>query len=176
MFRRPQYIAFSIILFLALIFVSLPGRTTTRIKLALSSLFLPMFGLAGSVQNLAEHAEQSVRSKRSFVTELEQLRRENDLLRLQATQDNQIWEENNQLRDAVGWQRQTPWKLKVKMARVILRDPANWWRTIHIDLGQRDGVVTNLPVLTSDGLIGRIKEVGFNSSQVVLIGDADCRV
>ena len=38
----------------------------------------------------------------------------------------------------------------------FLRDPANWWRTVQIDLGSRDGVRTNLTVLTPDGLVGKI--------------------
>jgi rod shape-determining protein MreC len=57
-----------------------------------------------------------------------------------------------------------------------MRDPANWWRTVQIDLGSRDGLRENLPVLTADGLVGRVSSVGFTRSQVVLIGDPDCRV
>ena len=174
MFKRPQYVALSVVLLLGLIFLSLPSRTTTQIKLALTSLFLPLFGLAGSAHQLTDQAGSSLRSKRAILTELEQLRRENERLRLEAAQSAQVWEENDRLRRTLGWQRQTRWNLKA--ARVILRDPANWWRTIQIDLGHRDGIVTNLPVLTSDGLIGKIWEVGFNSSQVVLIGDPKCSV
>jgi rod shape-determining protein MreC len=36
--------------------------------------------------------------------------------------------------------------------------------------------VENLPVLTSDGLVGRVSSVGLTRSQVVLIGDPNCRV
>ena len=75
---------------------------------------------------------------------------------------------------SLGWQRQMPWRLK--LANVVLRDPANWWRTVQIDLGTRDGVVENLPVLTADGLVGRVSSVGSRASQVVLIGDPNCRV
>ena len=57
-----------------------------------------------------------------------------------------------------------------------MRDPANWWRTVQIDLGSRDGVRENLPVLTADGLVGRVSSVGLTRSQVVLFGDPDCRV
>jgi cell shape-determining protein MreC len=46
--------------------------------------------------------------------------------------------ENDQLRMRVGWQQQQPWKLK--LANVVMRDPANWWRTVQIDLGSRDGL------------------------------------
>ena len=57
-----------------------------------------------------------------------------------------------------------------------MRDPANWWRTVQIDLGSRDGVRENLPVLTADGLVGRVSSVGYTHAQVVLIGDPNCRV
>ena len=64
----------------------------------------------------------------------------------------------------------------MKLARVVARDPANWWRTIKIDRGSRDGIVTNAPVLSVQGLVGRVSEVGYAQSQVVLVGDPDCRV
>ncbi|MCI0539957.1 MAG: rod shape-determining protein MreC [Verrucomicrobiales bacterium] len=174
MFKRPQYIAFGVVLFLVLIFLSLPGRTATQIKIALGSLFLPLFGLAGSAQHLTDQTGSSMRSKRALVAEIEQLRLENDRLRVEAAQQAQVWEENDRLRQALAWQRQKKWNLKA--ARVILRDPANWWRTIRIDLGLQDGIATNMPVLTAEGLVGKVWQVGFNSSQVVLIGDPKCSV
>jgi rod shape-determining protein MreC len=57
-----------------------------------------------------------------------------------------------------------------------MRDPANWWRTVQIDLGSRDGIHENLPVLTEDGLVGRVSSVSFACSQVVLVGDPNCKV
>ena len=57
-----------------------------------------------------------------------------------------------------------------------MRDPANWWHTIQIDLGSRDGVTTNQPVLTSEGLVGRVSAVSFASAQVAIIGDPNCRI
>jgi rod shape-determining protein MreC len=67
-----------------------------------------------------------------------------------------------------------PWKLK--LANVVMRDPANWWRTMQIDLGSRDGLRENLPVITDAGLVGRVSSVSLTHSQVVLIGDPNCRV
>ena len=174
MFRRPHYIAFAVILFLALILVSLPERATTRLKLAFGALFLPLFGLAGSTHQLADQAGGALRSKRELLAEIEQLRRENDALRLQTNREAELWEENHRLREAVGWQRQAPGH--PRFARVILRDPANWWRTLRIDLGARDGLVPDLPVMTTDGLVGRIHQVMPASAEVVLIGDPNCRV
>ena len=104
----------------------------------------------------------------------ESLRRENQQLPLQAMQAEETARENARLRQLLGWQQQTSWKLK--LARVVLRDPANWWRTVQIDLGSRDGLRVNLPVLTTDGLVGRISSVSLTRSQVVLLGDPNCKV
>ena len=89
-------------------------------------------------------------------------------------QTSQLWEENQRLRTALDWRPKQQWTLKA--ANVILRDPANWWRTLRIDLGKRDGIQTNMPVLTTDGLIGKIGQVGNRASQVILIGDRHCPV
>lgn len=174
MFRRPHYIALSIVLLLVLIIWSLPSQTATQLKLALGGFFLPLLGLAGSTQSLADRTSHALVPRRALIDQIEKLQREVQQLRLHAIQSTQVWQENAQLREALGWRAQSQWK--PKCARVILRDPANWWHTIQISVGQRDGVVTNLPVLTTDGLIGKIWQVGYSSSQVVLIGDPNCRV
>ncbi len=98
---------------------------------------------------------------------------ENQQQKIQLEQDASLWNENARLRAAVGWPQQTFWK--VRLARVIARDPANWWRSVQIDLGERDGVRTNFPVRTSDGLVGRIQSVSETRSQVILLGDPDLR-
>lgn len=174
MFRRPQYVALLVVFCLVVLFLSLPDRATSQIKLALGSLFLPLFGLAGSTQRATEQAGAALRPRRALVEELELLRRENLELKLQSMQSTQVWAENQRLREAVAWQRQAPWR--TKLARVTLRDPANWWRAVHINLGERDGLRTNLPVVTPQGLIGRITQVAPQSAIVALVGDPNCRV
>ncbi len=174
MLKRPHSIALSSVLLLVLVFLNLPSQTASQAKLAFSTLFLPVFGLASSAQALTDQAGGSVIPRRTLVSQLAQLRRENAQYRSREMQVMEIWRENDRLRQALNWQKQAPWKLR--SARVILRDPANWWRTVQIDVGQRDGVVADLPVLTPDGLVGKIKQVGSSRSQVALIGDPECRV
>ena len=104
----------------------------------------------------------------------EGLRQENERLLLQAKQAEETARENARLRQLVGWQRQSAWKLK--LARVVLNDPANWWRTVHIDPGSRDGLRVNFPVLTTEGLVGRVSSVSLTRSQVTLVGNPNCKV
>jgi rod shape-determining protein MreC len=109
-----------------------------------------------------------------LLQQIDRLRRENDQYQALAVQTAAIARENDQLHSLFGWQQQAPWKLK--LANVVMRDPANWWRTVQIDLGSRDGLRENLPVLIAEGLVGRVSSVGLTRSQVVLIGDPNCHV
>jgi rod shape-determining protein MreC len=174
MFKQKNYLAFGAVVFVAIVLLSLPTRATARLKLAVGSWFLPLFGLANASQQLPADLADSVLPRRELLQQIDTLRRENQQLKSQAVQGAAMARENDQLRNLLGWQRQVPWRLK--LANVVMRDPANWWRTIQIDLGSRDGIQTNQPVLTTDGLVGRVSSVSFVSSQIVLIGDPNCRV
>lgn len=157
-----------------LVILNLPGHAAARLKLTIGSVFLPLFGLADASSGIAERAADSVTPRGTLAGESNRLRRENEQLRLQAIQLEEMARENQRLRDLVGWQRKAPWKLK--LASVVLRDPENWWRTVEIDLGSRDGIRPNMPVLSTDGLVGRVVAVKLTRSQVVLVGDPNCRV
>lgn len=175
MFKRPYYITLAIVVVLTLLVLNLPSRTTARLKAALGSVFLPLFGMAGSTEQVAAKTSDTLLPKSELIAANDSLRRQNHDLRLQLAQANTIASENDRLRQMVSWQKQNKWN--VKLARVIYRDPANWWRTIQIDLGSRNGVSNNLPVLSPEGfLVGRISSVSLTKSHVVLIGDPNCKV
>lgn len=174
MLRKPHYIILALVVLLVIVLMKLPSGTMGRVKLAVSGLFLPLFGLTGSVHSLTSKAEESVTSKAAVFRQNEDLRRENQQLKIQVQQDAAIWTENARLRSLLGWPGQSAWK--VRLARIIARDPANWWRTAQIDLGSRDGVKPNFAVLTSDGLVGRVQSVGQTRSQIILLGSPELRV
>jgi len=174
MLRRRHYIALGLILLLTLVILSLPGQTTARLKLGISSLYLPFFGGANASRQLAGRVGDSLLPRSELLRQNEILRRQNQELRLQAAQVEALTRENDRLRQYFGWQRQQP--RKYRLANVVLRDPANWWHSVEIDVGSRDGIRTNMPVLTTEGLVGRIASVGVTRSQVVLLGDPNCKV
>lgn len=165
---------FGLVVLMTLVVLNLPGGTAARLKLGIGSLFVPLFGLANSTEQLAGQAGDAVLPRRELLRELQSLRRQNQELRLRAAQTEELARENDRLRQLFGWQRQQ--RRKYKLANVVLRDPANWWRTVQIDLGSRDNVAVNMPVVTGEGLVGRIQSVSLTRSQVVLLGDPNCRV
>ncbi|HEX4646386.1 MAG TPA: rod shape-determining protein MreC [Verrucomicrobiae bacterium] len=174
MFKRQHYMALGLVGLLTVVVLNLPGHTVSQIKLALSSLFLPLFGLAKSAQQVSDKAGDAITPRSELVAQNDKLRHENEQLRVLAMRAEATAQENERLRQFIGWQKQSPWKLR--LAKVIVWDPANWWRSVQIDLGKRDGMQADLPVLTADGLAGKISSVGLTTSQVALIGNPDCRV
>ncbi|HXT61585.1 MAG TPA: rod shape-determining protein MreC [Pyrinomonadaceae bacterium] len=56
-------------------------------------------------------------------------------------------------------------------AQVIARDPSMWFDSVSIDKGRWAGVEINMPVVTADGIVGRVISTGPLNSQVMLITD-----
>src|ERR1019366_9583229 len=133
MFKQKNYLALGAVVFVAVLVLSLPTRATDRLKLAVGIWFLPLFGLAGAAQQLPADLADSVVPRRELLQQIDTLRRDNQQLKDLQVQTVAMARENDQLRGLLGWQRQAPWKLK--LANVVMRDPANWWLTIQIDLG-----------------------------------------
>jgi len=57
-------------------------------------------------------------------------------------------------------------------APVIARDPAGVLHSIVLGIGSDDGVKTGHVVLSDQGLVGRVSEVGTNYSKVLLVTDS----
>lgn len=56
-------------------------------------------------------------------------------------------------------------------ARVIGRDPLPWFRSMTLDRGKRDGVRRGMAVISPQGVVGQIAEVGRAASRVLLLSD-----
>ena len=176
MLKRPHYIALGLVVVLTLLILNLPTKATARLKLGIGSLFVPLFGLANSTEHLAGRAGDGLLPRSELLRENQALREQNEQLKLQAAQAERVARENDRFRELLKLQQRQKHG-KYRLANVVLHDPANWWRTIEIDLGSRDGISNSLPVLAPNGaLVGRISSVSLTKSQVVLLGDPNCKV
>jgi rod shape-determining protein MreC len=61
-------------------------------------------------------------------------------------------------------------------ARVIAQSPTVWYSTVQIDKGTSAGVQKDQPVVTADGLAGKVTEATRGSATVTLITDASSAV
>ena len=105
---------------------------------------------------------------RAHFADLDELRRENELLRdenaklLRERQENEgLSEEYAQLREFMGLKNEKT-ELTLVDAKIVARDVGHS-RTFSIDKGTFHGISENMPVLTKDGLLGIITEAGLHS-------------
>jgi rod shape-determining protein MreC len=175
MLKRSHYVALGLVALLTLVILNLPAGITSKVRRAIASMFVPLVGLTTATRQSVSQAADVVTPRRELLRQNEVLRQENQELRLELVRAQDAQVENQRFRQHFAWQQRAPWK--VRLARVVLRDPSNWWRTIQIDFGSRNGAKVNMAVLTTDGsLAGRISSVSLTRSEVVLLGDPNCKV
>ncbi|MCB2180271.1 rod shape-determining protein MreC [bacterium] len=61
-------------------------------------------------------------------------------------------------------------------ATVVYRDPRPFLKYIIIDIGSDDGVLKGMPVVSAEGLVGRVDAVTASAARVMLITDASSSV
>jgi rod shape-determining protein MreC len=105
----------------------------------------------------------------------EQLRHENDALKLQIAQLQGKASEADRLAVLLNF-RQSHADVPMISARVIGASAGSASQTIELDRGERDGIRRNMGVITPDGVVGKVVETYANASQVLLLTDKDSGV
>jgi rod shape-determining protein MreC len=105
----------------------------------------------------------------------EQLRRENDALKLRITGLQGKAAEADRLAVLLNF-RQSHGDVPMIGARVIGASAGSASQTIELDRGERDGIKRNMGVITPDGVVGKVIEAYANTSQVLLLTDKESGV
>ncbi len=110
--------------------------------------------------------------------EREKLQRELEEARGLAVAGEVALEDNRQLRKLVNLKEQgkIPDTYDPVTANVVGRSPTVWFTTVNVNAGSGDGVAVNDPVISGDGLVGRISSVSRSGSVVTLISDSSSAV
>jgi len=102
--------------------------------------------------------------------ENESLHRENRQLRAELTEMRRLAEESGRYQRLLGLRDATP--AETIAARVIAVDASPHFRIARVEIDRGEGTVRRgMPVLTSEGVVGRINRVAGKSSDVLLLVD-----
>jgi rod shape-determining protein MreC len=131
--------------------------------------------VTGSVTDLISFFFE-LRNLRQRTTELENI---NSSLQAELFRLSEVERENNELRKFFHFAQERP-GLELRGAqivgRVIGQESTNFLEFLLLDLGQVHGIEVGMPVVTDQGLVGRISQVGNNTSKVLLITDVNSAV
>jgi rod shape-determining protein MreC len=102
--------------------------------------------------------------------ENESLHRENRQLRTELMEMRRLAEESGRYQRLLGLRDATP--AETIAARVIAVDASPYFRVARVDIDRGEGTVRRgMPVLTPEGVVGRINRVAGKSSDVLLLVD-----
>ena len=97
--------------------------------------------------------------------------------RTQLAQAQVAARDEQQLRKLLGLPQQEGFPVTERVtARVIWKSPTAWYSTIQINQGSDQGIKRNQPVITGDGLVGKVTQVSGGVAVVTLITDAESSV
>lgn len=110
--------------------------------------------------------------------ENEQLREENQALRDQAIQNQTAAQENERLRELLGFVAgpSFPEDYRPVVTRVIVRPPSPYQQYVVVNAGTEAGVRKGYPVVSSGGLVGLVTEVTSETAKVTLLTDQESAV
>lgn len=103
-----------------------------------------------------------------------ELERENQNLRSRLAQADEALLQNVRLRKLLAFVDELD--RPALPAQVIGEDASSWARTIIIDKGSKSGLKSGFPVVSANGVVGRIIKTAPASSRVLLITDASSAV
>lgn len=140
-------------------------------------------GVSAVFGPLEEGADRTLKPVRDLVNwfdetfdargENDRLQEEVEELRSQVAAGETALSENDQLRKLLGLREagELPLGFEPVTGRVIARSPTVWYSTVTIDHGSSAGVAVDDPVVSGDGLVGRITSATRGTAQVTLITD-----
>lgn len=126
-------------------------------------------------QKLFNHTAEAIDGFSSYFYKFDELLEENTRLKEEIAEYQSMVYESRELEEMYVWmsdflelKMQHP-DFKLTAASVIGRESANYSKVLTIDIGSSAGAELNMPVITSDGVVGQITEVGLNWSKVTTI-------
>lgn len=112
---------------------------------------------------------QKISNLRDASTENDQLKQRVQELELKVQSTETLASENERLKSLLKLQEEK--KTSIIPAKIIGRDPSSWFNYAIINRGSLAGVELNMPVVTNEGLAGRIVAVSPLTSQFMLLSD-----
>ena len=126
----------------------------------------PIDTIGATVEGIGELADLRTRNA--------SLERENERLRHWQTVARRLEAENAALRSLTDMVPDP--RLRFVTARVIGDQGGAFARSVLVNAGTRDGVAKGQAAITSEGLAGRVAEVGVRSARVLLVTDINSRI
>ena len=148
------------ILLMALTIITSGQRSNlTKIEGIVGDIITPVQKFMYRIATSVSRAFQSISERRQLEEQYAILKERVTQLEQQQLEMDELIRENERLKRLLEF-RQEKEDFVVQGVRITGKNPGNWFNTLTIDKGSRQGVEMNMAVINEKGLIGRVTEVG----------------
>jgi len=175
--KRPLFIIIiiSIMLITLMVVTNKYEYAFSKIEGAVGYITSPVQKVFYTISSSVSNFFYDIKDNRDIKAENEELREYVAILENELIEKNELEKENKRLKKLLDFAVDND-KMTVTGAKVIGKNPGNWFNVILIDKGTKHGVDINMAVVTERGLVGRIFQVGPNWAKVRTIVDGQSSV
>ena len=169
---KPRYVLWTIIgICLICIAMSVSNQGEgIGVQKGIRSMLVPMEKGLNSVGLWVNEKKEYNRSVEELLTEIDDLKRENNQLKSKISSMENNLSELDALRDLLQMKEIYP-DYEMVGARIISKDAGNWYNSFIIDKGSNDGIKKDMNVIYDNGLVGIVSEVSATNATVRAIID-----
>lgn len=176
---RSKWFIVSLITIVLLVVMGVSANKYSKLNWLNNIISVPLTPVQSFFSSIGRTVENSL----LFFKDMDAVKKENEKLKAEVSDLNTknreleaLETKNEELRKALNLKQQFG-DYTVHGANIIAIDPDNWFNVFKVDIGSREGVQIDSPVLTSGkGLVGRVQSTDLTSSKVLTIIDEESAV
>ncbi|MDD3839616.1 MAG: rod shape-determining protein MreC [Clostridia bacterium] len=173
-FKNKQLISIILITIFLLFLIgysSTQTGTTSMFEDWIGKVLTPVQGVMYQVSGSIYDFFTSFHTKKELAEENRILKEKVEELESIDREAGNLEQENKRLRELLEFKDDNK-SHPVAAARVVGKNPGNWFNVFVINKGTNDGIDVDMAVVNKDGLVGRVVEAGNDFSKVLTIIDA----
>ncbi len=167
-------VTFTAVILALVLALDMTGRST-MISGPLATILAPIQSAVASVSASISEKLDAFGDKLALERELAETQQELAATSVKTARYDEVVAENERLRALMNnyekYEQYDP-----MFARVIGKDTGNWYTNFTVDKGTSSGVEKGMTVMSADGVVGRVVEVGLNYAKVLTIVDGSSGV
>jgi len=168
--RDRKFVLWVMLATFFLVLLNLPPSVSSALRGFFRGSMATYQGGVTRVLSRVHKTSAAVGNMGDVIKERDQLDKDVTALRARLRNLDVMTRENKELRELLGFKDRLG--LRTVACEVIARDDGyGWWQTIRLDKGSDEGIGVSMPVITPDGVVGRVTEVGAQTCDVLLISD-----
>lgn len=178
-FFKSKWFIVSFITIVLLVLMGVSANKSSKLNWLNNIISVPMKPVQGFFSSVGQKVEDIL----LYFKDIENVKKENDTLRAEVAELKKqnremsvLESKNEELRKALSLKEQFG-GYTILGANIIAVDPSNWFSVFKTDIGTREEIYIDSPVVTSGkGLVGRVVSSDISTSNVQTIIDSESAV